>query len=203
MSDEKKEHRLGEIVAHWNLEHTDKERKAHLDWARRFLKESGLDRFMTARLAKPSECWILGWPHTSLDLKLRKRYCNRTYRHRGSGARIIGLSVFHIWFTRCAGVYDFNKHNEDVHAQTLKCKGPKDAARISAWKGWEGEVCDYTLRTNARYIGYRCRHASGYDGDSGDSFKYGPDFNDIHTRLGDVIYRIVDDLQLRNVKEGK
>ena len=145
-------HRLGEIIAHWNLEHKPEERQAHLDWARRFLKESGLDRFMTARLAKPSVCWILGWPKTVLDLKLRKRYRNRTYRHRGSGARVIGLSVIHVTFTRCAGVYDFDKAQNEVHQMTWKCKGPEDAARISAWKGWEGECCDYALRTDARCI---------------------------------------------------
>lgn len=196
-------HRLGEIIAHWNLEHTPEERQAHLDWANAFLKESGLDKFMTARMRKPSELWVLGWPKTVLDLKLRRKYCNRTYRHRGSGARIINLSVFHITFTRCAGVYDFDRAQNEVHQMTRKCKGPKDAARISAWTGWDGTVCDYTLRTDARHIGYGCRHASGYDGDSGDSFKYGPDFTDIHKRLGDVLYRIVDDLQLRSLKKRK
>lgn len=196
-------HRLGEIIAHWNLEHTDEERKAHLDWARQFLKKSGLDRFMTARMVKPSELWCLGWPKTRIDLRLRKRYLNRIYRHRGTGARITGLSVIHIWFTRDAGVYDFDRAQNEVHPMTDKCKGPTDAARISAWKGWDGTVCDYTLRTDARHICYKCRVASGYAGNSGDSFKYGPDFDDIHRRLGDVLYRIADDLQLRNVKEEK
>lgn len=192
-------HRLGEIIAHWNLEHTDKERQAHLNWANAFLKESGLDRFMTAQMKKPSELWVLGWPKTQIDLKLRKRYLNRTYRHRGSGARIVGLSVIHLTFARQAGVYELGKHTNEVHAQTWSCKGPKDAARISAWKGWEGTVCDCTLRTDAKHYCYRCRLPSGYDGNPGDSFNYGPDFDDIHKRLGDILYRIVDDLQLRRV----
>lgn len=200
MSEEKKEHRLGEIIAHWNLEHTDKERKAHLDWARRFLKESGLDRFMTARLAKPSVCWALGWPSTVLDLKLRKRYLNRTYRHRGSGARIVNLSVIHVTFRRAAGVYEYNKHNEDVYERTLKCKGPKDAARISAWKDWEGECYEYSLRTDARCIKYKCRLASRYDGNRGDSFHYGPDWDNVHGQLEKVLCTMADDLQLRYIK---
>ena len=197
---EKKEHRLGEIIAHWNLEHTDKERKAHLDWARRFLKDSGLDKFMTARLAKPSECWSLGWPKTVLDLKLRKRYRNRTYRHHGSGARIVNLSVIHLMFARQAGVYGFDRHINEVHELTWECKGPEGAARISAWSGWDGTVCDYFLRTDAQHYCYRCRLPSGYGGEPGDSFGYGPDWDDVHKQVCDALYRIVDELGLRYVK---
>lgn len=199
----KSAHRLGDLIAHWNLEHKPEERQAHLDWANAFLKESGLDKFMMARLAKPSECWILGWPKTVLDLKLRKRYRNRTYRHRGSGARIINLSVIHVTFMRAAGVYEFDRAQNEVHPLTEKCKGPEDAARISAWKGWEGECYDYTLRTDARCIEYKCRLASGYDGNRGDSFHYGPDWDNVHGQLEKVLYTMVDDLQLRYVREAK
>lgn len=197
----KETQQLGKIIAHWNLEHSDEERKAHLDWANGFLKEAGLGKFMTAQLKKPSELWSLGWPKTVVDLKLRRKYCGRTYRHRGTGARVVNLSVIHLTFARQAGVYDYDRAMTKVHPMTDKCEGEKDAARISAWKGWEGTVCDCTLRTDAKHYCYRCRLPSGYDGNPGDSFNYGPDFDDIHKQLGDIIYRIVDDLGLRRVRD--
>ena len=196
-------HGLGEIIAHWNLEHTPAERKSHLDWAQKFLKESGLDRFMTARARRPSELWSLGWPKTRIDLRLRKPYCGRTYRHRGTGARVTGLSVIRLTFAHQAGVYDLDKHCYEVRKRTDGCTGAEQAAEISAWKGWEGAVCEYSLRTDARHIAYRCRIASGYGGNPGDAFGYGPDWADVHRQLEQVLYAMVDDLQLKYVKEGK
>lgn len=201
MRDDK--HELGEIIAHWNLEHTPAERKYHLDWAQKFLEVSGLDRFMTARARRPSELWTLGWPRTRIDLRLRKPYCGRTYRHRGTGDRIAGLSVIHLTFAHQAGVYDHDKHGDEVRRMTGACAGAGQAAEISAWKGWEGTVCEYSLRTDARHIAYRCRTASGYDGNPGDAFGYGPDWEDVHGQLEKALYAMVDDLQLKYVKEDK
>lgn len=200
MNAKRGEGRIGDLIAHWNLEHTTRERQAHLDWIKAFLKQAGMDRLMTVRMLTPSVLWCLGWPKTRIDLRLRKKYRNRVYRHRGTGSRIVGLSVIHLTFAHQAGVYDLDKHNEYVHAQQWACKGPKDAARISAWRGWEGAACEYALRTDARHICYRCRTASGYDGSPGDSFAYGPDWSDVHGKLGDTLYRIVDGLQLRYIK---
>ena len=201
MRDDK--HGMGDIIAHWNLEHTPAERKSHLDWAQKFLEASGLDRFMTARARKPSELWSLGWPKTRIDLRLRKPYCGRTYRHRGTGDRITGLSVIHLTFAHQAGVYDLAKHYDEVRRMTGACAGAAQAAEISAWKGWEGTVCEYSLRTDARHIAYRCRTASGYDGNPGDAFGYGPDWEDAHGQLEKALYTMVDDLQLEYGKEDK
>lgn len=201
MSDNR--HGLGDIIAHWNLEHTPAERKCHLDWVQKFLEASGLDRFMTARARKPSELWTLGWPRTRIDLRLRKPYCGRTYRHRGTGDRITGLSVIHLTFAHQAGVYDHDKHCGEVSRITGECTGAEQADEISAWKGWEGTVCEYSLRTDARHIAYRCRTASGYCGNPGDAFGYGPDWEDVHGQLENVLYTMVDDLRLKYAKEGK
>ena len=196
-------HGLGELIAHWNLEHTPAERKCHLDWAQKFLEASGLDRFMTARARRPSELWSLGWPKTRIDLRLRKPYCGRTYRHRGTGARIAGLSVIHLTFAHQAGIYDIGKHYDEVHRMTRECTGAEQAAEISSWKGWEGTVCEYSLRTDARHTAYRCRIASGYAGNTGDAFGYGPDWEDVHRQLEQVLHTMVDDLQLKHLKEDK
>lgn len=195
-----KTQQLGKIIAHWNLEHSSKERKAHLDWANGFLKEAGLEKYMTAQLKNPIGSWTLGWPKTVVDLKLRKKYCGKIYRHMRTKGRVAGLSVIHLTFARQAGVFDFNRAMNEVHLMTDKCEGAKDAARISAWKGWDGTVCEYCLCTDAKYYEYRSRNCSGYSGGWDNSFKYGPDWDDVHRRLGDVLYRIVDDLGLRRVR---
>lgn len=193
--------KLGQIIAHWNLEHTDEERKAHLDWLTGFLKQTGLDRFMYPRMADPEELWTLGWPKTRIDLKLRKRYLGRVYRHRRTGSRITRLSVIRLCFAHQAGVYSYDKAMKVVHPMTGMCRGPADAARISAWDGWEGASCDYSLMTDAREYCYRCRLFSGYDGNAGDSFGYGRNWADVHAALGNVICKMVDDLGLRYVKD--
>ena len=191
---------IRELIAHWNLEHEPDERKAHLDRIRGFLKETGLDQFLTARMIKPAELWSLGWPKTRIDVHLRKPYRHRVYRHRRTGARSVDLSVIHLMFARQAGVYGFDRHVNEVHELTWECKGPEGAARISAWDGWDGTVCDYFLRTDAKHYGYRCRLPSGYGGEPGDSFGYGPDWDDVHRQVCDALYRIVDELGLRYIK---
>ncbi len=174
MKNNQKEHRLGEIIAHWNVEHKPDERMAHLRWAQSFLKETGLGRMLQAKLTRPRVCWSLGYPHTGVDIVLKKPYQNRVYRDWKTRARIVNLSVFHLWFERTVGVYDFNRAQTEVASMTSNCKSAADAARISAWKGWEGSVCECTLRTDARSYGYRCRNYSGYDGYlHGDGFYYG------------------------------
>lgn len=199
MENSQKEHRLGDIIAHWNVEHTPEERHAHLRWAQGFLKETGLDRMMQAKLTRPSVCWLLGYPHTGLDIVLKEPYRNRVYRDRKTRARIVNLSVFHLSFARTVGVYDFNTAQNEVSRMIGSCKSAADAARISAWEGWEGSVCECTLRTDARSYGYRCRNYSGYDGDPGDSFTYGADWESVHSEVAGALYRIVDRLGLRQV----
>lgn len=191
---------ISELIAHWNLERKPDERKAHLDRIRVFLKKTGLDQFMAARMMKPEELWMLGWPRTRIDVRLRKPYLHRVYRHRRTRARIANLSVIHLTFARQAGVYEYNRHMNEVHERAWACKGPKDAARISAWRGWDGTVCDYFLRTDAKHYCYRCRLPSGYAGAPGDSFGYGPDWDDVHRQVCNALYRIVDALGLRYVK---
>ena len=200
MKNNQKEHRLGEIIAHWNVEHKPDERLAHLRWAQSFLKETGLNRMLQAKLTRPRVCWSLGYPHTGVDIVLKKPYQNRVYRDWKTRARIVNLSVFHLWFARTVGVYDFDRYKTEVVSLTSSCKSAADAARISAWKGWEGSVCECTMRTDARSYGYRCRNYSGYDGDPGDSFNYGADWAFVHGKIAEALYRIVDRLGLRQVR---
>lgn len=200
MNNKQNEHRIGDIIAHWNVEHTPEERREHLCWANNFLKKTGFDRMMQAKLTRPIVCWFLGYPHTGLDIVLKKPYQNRVYRDWKTRARIVNLSVFHLCFSRTVGVYDFDRAQTEVASLTSNCKSAADAARISSWKGWEGSVCECTMRTDARYYGYRCRNCSGYDGDPGDSFIYGEDWDFVHSKVADVLCKIVNRLGLCHVR---
>ena len=191
---------IGDIIAYWNVEHTKADRKAHLDKTVKFLEDTGLDRVFDVKDVscpewdnKPS---LLGYPKTRIDLCLKAPYTGRVYRHSETKARVKGLSVIHLNFAKTAGVYSYERHTKEIQPMTSKrVFSEKQARAISNWKGWDDTVCECSLRTNAKYCAYKCRSWTGFDGERpGDSYNYAQNWNDVHDKAFDAVYRMVHKL---------
>lgn len=196
--------KIGDIIAYWNLEHTKAARNLHMKYFKQFLKTTGIDEIMEARDATYSygTCIdMLGYPRTGIDLVLKEKHRQQIYRNRLTGGRVRDLTVIHLSFARNAGVYDPDKHGTEV--MKLTSRNPisaRDAARISRWPGWEDTVCEYMLKTDARYCRYRGKLWTGFDGARpGDSFGYARDWGEVHDKAADAVYSIVTYL---GIKEG-
>lgn len=187
---------VGDLIAYWNVEHTKADRKKHFDKILEFVKITGLDEIFDVKDvsfpcfdSKPSE---MGYPATRIDLVLKTPYRNEVYRHSDTKDRLKDLSVIHLVFRKQAGVYDCNRYADEVLSMTLKCASEKTARKITNWQGWDDFVCEYAMMTNGKYYRYKCQSCSDFSGETaGDSFNYAENWDDVHNKVFDAVYRIV------------
>lgn len=187
---------VGDLIAHWNVECKKIDRDKHFKTVKKFVEENGLDSVLEVKdvsfLDGDKLPCMLGYPKTRVDLVFKTPYINRVYRHAKTGSRLRGLTTIHLIFAKNAGVYDYNRYSDEVLRMTSKFEhSEKEAARISAWDGWDDFICECSLRTNGQLCMFAHRTWTDFSGELGDSFVYGSDWAGVHTRVFDGVLGII------------
>ena len=195
---------VDKIIAYWQIEHTKADRKKHLDFVKKLVKENNLENIVeiedvTFKDKILSQTTSLGFPATRIDLKLKDAYRNKIWRTQ-NWSRVKDLSVVHLIFRKDVGVYDPQKHTEISDKISAYMKPGENtltesqAKKISAWKDWENECVSFRICTNGREAEYKCRNWSGYEGPH--HFDYDETWDELQPVISDSVYRLFADLQI-------
>lgn len=194
---------INKAVAYWNVEHTKRERAAHLREVQEIIKLIGYQDILSAEdVSMPdwdNKPGTLGFPATRIDVKLAPQYLGKVWRENGTRARVKNLSVIHLTFRLNAGVEDGSPKLDEVSRMKAGCHTVAEALKINNWPGWEGKVAEYSMVTDGKWCGYRRRNWCGYDGrgDLGDSFGYSESFDGLRSQLATMFWHIVEGLGMR------
>lgn len=188
---------INKAVAYWNVEHTKRERAAHLREVQEIIKLLGYEDILSAEdVSLPdwdSKPGTLGFPATRIDVKLAPQYLGKVWREAGTRARVKRLSVIHLAFRLNAGVEAGPKVKEAKDMREGVCSVRK-ALEINRWPGWEGKVAEYSMATDGKWCAYKCRSWCGYDGRLGDSFGYAGSFDGLRSQLATMLRHVVEGL---------
>ena len=156
-----KKFNVGKAVAYWNVEHTPKQRRAHLDRVNEIISLLGYGDVLEAKdVSLPdwdSKPGPLGFPATRIDVVLKPKFRGRVWRESGTRRRVKWMSVIHLTFRLCAGITDKAKLPA-VQDMVYGEHTARKAYAISKWPGWDGLVAEYGLVTNGRWCGYGRRN---------------------------------------------
>lgn len=192
---------INKAVAYWNVEHTKRERAAHLREVQEIIKLLGYEDILSAEDvslpdwdSKPSG--MLGFPATRIDVKLAPQYLGKVWRENGTCARVKCLSVIHLVFRLNAGVEDGSPKLDKRPVMKPGDHSVAKALKISRWPGWESTVAEYSMTTDGKQCGYRRRSWYGYcgRGDLGDAFGFSETFDGLRSQLATVFRHVVEGL---------
>ena len=191
---------INKTVAYWNVEHTKRERAAHLREVQEIIKLLGYEDILSTRdVSQPG--WdnkpdSLGFPATRIDVKLAPQYLGKVWREDGTRARVKRLSVIRLTFRLNAGVEDGSPKLAEISQMTAGSHTVAEALKINRWPGWEGKVAEYSMVTDGKWCGYRRRNWCGYAGrnDLGDSFGYSESFDGLRSQLATMFRHVVEGL---------
>ena len=156
--------RVGNIIAYWNRKATPADLAAVRSMVQGAISDCGLDATATVAVDDDDyHCVSLG--HNPIKAVIKFNGAIPAIRMR-NGAVVKGMDTITVLFNRNAGVYDVEKHHKlgAVRAANGTRMSREDALAAGDAMPWEGEVVEFSARTNGKIMGYRCRKWDVYEG---------------------------------------
>lgn len=156
--------RVGNIIAYWNRKATPADLAAVRSMVQYAISDCGLDATATVAVDDSDpHCVSLG--HNPIEAVIKLNGAIPAIRMR-DGAVVKGMDTITVVFRRNAGVYDAVKHRELMETRAANESGMSRENALAAGDAmpWEGEVVEFSARTNGKIRGYRCRRWEIYEG---------------------------------------
>lgn len=156
--------RVGNIIAYWNRKATPADLAAVSSMVQGAISDCGLDATATVAVDDDDyHCVSLG--HNPIKAVIKLNGAIPEIRMR-NGAVVKGMDTITVLFKREAGIYDADKHMDlgAVRAANESSMSREDALAAGDAMPWEGEVVEFSARTNGKIRGYRCRKWGIYEG---------------------------------------
>lgn len=189
----------GKLVAYWNRKPTQEDQARYLGMIKEAISYEGIIcdivRVDTEPITKN-----FGYAPIAFDLVFRN--IPASYRSPFS-ARIKNFSRIHIEFKACKGYYYENPlcHTRHDRENAVFAKfGDTDRAReiIDNFPDYDGEVLEYSARTDAHICPYRCRRWEILEGKN--HFGYGATYADIEARVFNYLVAVFRELGIREMQ---
>lgn len=198
--------RVGNIIAYWNRKATTADLAAVRSMVQCAIYDCGLDATATVAVDDADyHCVSLG--HNPIKAVIRVNGARPAIRMR-NGAVVKGMDTITVLFKRNAGVYDAGKHRElsEIRAANECGMSREDALAAGDAMPWEGEVVEFSARTNGKIRGYRCRTwdiyeggVPGYGADHiGGHFGYADTWDNLKTDFAAYVRSVAHDLGYEN-----
>ena len=156
--------RVGNIIAYWNRKASPADLAAVRSMVQYAISDCGLDATATVAVDdSDSHCVSLG--HNPIKAVIKLNGAIPAIRMR-NGSVVKGMDTIMVIFSRRAGVYDAEKHRELMETRAANGIGMsrEEALADGDAMPWEGEVVEFSARTNGKIRGYRCRRWEIFEG---------------------------------------
>lgn len=156
--------KAGKLIAYWNRKATPADLAAVRSMVQDAISDCGLDATATVAVDDSDpHCVSLG--HNPIEAVIKLNGAIPAIRMR-DGAVVKGMDTITVVFRRNAGVYDAVKHRELMETRAANESGMSRENALAAGDAmpWEGEVVEFSARTNGKIRGYRCRRWEIYEG---------------------------------------
>lgn len=156
--------RIGNIIAYWNRKATPADLDAVRSMVQSAIDDCGLDATATVAVDDADHhCVSLGHNPIKAVIKLNGAFPAIRMRN---GAVVKSMDTITVLFKRNAGVYDAEKHHKlgGMRAANESGMSREDALAAGDAMPWEGEVVEFSARTNGKIRSYRCRTWGVYEG---------------------------------------
>ena len=155
--------KAGKLIAHWNVKENGKDLAAVRSIVESAIDSCGLDATATVEVDTDHDIPSLGhFPYKAV-IKINNAYPSVRMRN---GSVVKGMDTITVQFARKVGLVDFEEYGvrqKDEARFFDTMPKAKAMAAIDALP-WDGEVVEFSARTNGKIRGYRCRRWDIYDG---------------------------------------
>ena len=153
----------GKLIAHWNVKENGKDLAAVRSIVESAIDGCGLDATATVEVDTEHDIPTLGhFPYKAV-IKINNAYPSVRMRN---GTIVKGMDTITVHFARKVGLVDFEENGERQKAEARffdTMPKEKAMAAIDALP-WDGEVVDFSARTNGKARDYRKRHWYLFEG---------------------------------------
>ena len=155
--------KAGKLIAHWNVKENGKDLAAVRSIVESAIDSCGLDATATVEVDTDHDIPSLGhFPYKAV-IKINNAYPSVRMRN---GSVVKGMDTITVQFARKVGLVDFEEYGVRQKAEARFFDTMPKAKAMAAIDAlpWDGEVVEFSARTNGKIRGYRCRRWDIYDG---------------------------------------
>ena len=155
--------KAGKIIAHWNVKENGKDLAAVRSLVESAIDRCGLDAMATVEVDTEHDIPTLGHSPYKAVIKINNAYPAVRMRN---GTLVKGMDTITVQFARKVGLVDFEEYGKRQKAEArffATMPKAKAMAAIDALP-WDGEVVDFSARTNGKARDYRKHYWYPYEG---------------------------------------
>jgi hypothetical protein len=193
--------KAGRLIAHWNVKENGKDLAAVRSIVDAAIADCGLDATATVEIDKENNIPSLGHYPYKATIKI-----NGTYPavRMANGTLVKDMDTITVTFRKQVGLYDFNAYHERNKTRDNLLETMPQAEAMAAVDAlpWDGEVVDFSARTNGRARDYRKRYwypfeggVAGYGaGHIGGHFGYAESWESLKEDFAAYVRKVANDL---------
>ncbi len=155
--------KAGKLIAHWNVKENVKDLAAVRSIVESAIDGCGLDATATVEVDTDYNIPTLGHNPYKAVIKINNAYPAVRMRN---GTLVKGMDTITVQFARKVGLVDFKEYGERQKAEASFFNAMPKAKAMAAIDAlpWDGEVVDFSARTNGKARDYRKRYWYPFEG---------------------------------------